>query len=232
MKFQIPVNFAFFEIILKFYQIKLSLMEKPFIVGITGGSGSGKTTFLKAIEEKFSKEEICIVSQDEYYRSREEQLIDENGVQNFDLPTSIDDVRFAADLKKLISGEIVHKEEYTFNNELAEAKMLTFKPTKVVIVEGIFIFHYPAIAQMLDFKIFIDARDDLKIIRRIRRDRLERNYPLDDVLYRYQYHVTPAYERYIKPYKADANVIINNHSNFQSALDMVVAFLDYKLVNK
>lgn len=206
-------------------------MEKPFIVGITGGSGSGKTTFLKAIEEKFSKEEICIVSQDEYYRPREEQFVDENGVQNFDLPSSINDIRFADDLKKLIAGETVEKQEYTFNNDLAEAEMLTFKPTKVIIVEGIFIFHYPLIAQMLDFKIFIDARDDLKIIRRIRRDRLERNYPLDDVLYRYQHHVTPAYERYIKPYKADANVIINNHSNFQSALDMVVAFLDYKLVD-
>ena len=206
-------------------------MEKPFIVGITGGSGSGKTTFLKAIEDKFSKDEICIVSQDEYYRPREEQFVDENGVQNFDLPTSIDDVKFARDLKNLINGETVNKKEYTFNNNLAEAKMLTFTPTKVIIVEGIFIFHYPVIAQMLDFKIFIDARDDLKIIRRIRRDRLERNYPLDDVLYRYQYHVTPAYERYIKPYKADANVIINNHSNFQSAIDMVVAFLDYKLTN-
>lgn len=204
-------------------------MERPFIVGITGGSGSGKTTFIKAIKQKFSKADICIVSQDEYYRPREEQLTDENGVQNFDLPTSIDDEHFAKDLEKLISGETVHKKEYTFNNDLAKAKMLTFNPTKVIIVEGIFIFHFPQIAKLLDFKIYIDARDDLKIIRRIRRDRMERNYPLDDVLYRYQHHVTPAYEQYIKPYKSDANVIINNHANFQSALNMVVAFLEYKL---
>lgn len=204
-------------------------MNKPFIVGITGGSGSGKTTFLKEIEAKFSKEEICIISQDEYYKPREEQFVDSEGVQNFDLPSSIDDVKFAADLQRLINGETVTKEEYTFNNDLAEPKMLTFKPTKVIIVEGIFIFHYLLISKLLDFKIYIDARDDLKIIRRIKRDQLERNYPLEDVLYRYEHHVTPAYEKFIKPYKPAANVIINNHEDFNSALDMVVAFLEYKL---
>ncbi len=204
-------------------------MNKPFIIGIAGGSGSGKTTFLKKIGEKFSKDEICIISQDEYYKPRETQLIDKTGVTNFDLPTSIDEVKFAQDLQRLINGETVTKQEYTFNNDAVEAKILTFLSTKVIIVEGIFIFHYPLISNMLDFRIYIDARDDLKVIRRIKRDQVERNYPVEDVLYRYEHHVMPAYERYTKPYKQNADVIINNHSNFENALDMVTAFLNFKL---
>lgn len=207
-------------------------MNKPFIIGIAGGSGSGKTTFLKRIGLKFPKEEICIISQDEYYKPRETQLIDENGVTNFDLPTSIDVAYFAKDLQTLLDGEIVTKKEYTFNNDLAKAKTLTFKPTKVIIVEGIFIFHYLPIMELLDFKIYIDARDDLKVIRRIKRDQIERNYPVEDVLYRYEHHVMPAYEKFTKPYKQSADVIINNHSNFESALDMVTSFLAYKLNEK
>jgi uridine kinase len=207
-------------------------MNKPFIIGIAGGSGSGKTTFLKRIGLTFPKAEICIISQDEYYRPRETQLIDDNGVTNFDLPTSIDVAHFSKDLQTLINGDVVTKTEYTFNNDLAKAKTLTFKPTKVIIVEGIFIFHYLPITKLLDFKIYIDARDDLKIIRRIKRDQIERNYPVEDVLYRYEHHVMPAYEKFTKPYKQSADVIINNHSNFESALDMMTSFLAYKLKSK
>ena len=202
---------------------------KPFIIGITGGSGSGKTTFLKRLGLKFSSDEICIVSQDEYYKARETQLIDENGVTNFDLPTSIDAESFANDLAKLANGEVVIKEEYTFNNDLQKPKLLTFNPTKVIIVEGIFIFHYKQIIDLLDFKVFIDARDDLKVIRRIKRDQIERNYPVEDVLYRYEHHVMPAYEQYIKPYKDKADVIINNHEKFENALDMVAVFIEKKI---
>jgi uridine kinase len=201
---------------------------KPFIIGITGGSGSGKTTFLKRLGLKFSNDEICIVSQDEYYKPRESQLIDDKGITNFDLPTSIDSATFAKDLSKLAKGEIVTKTEYTFNNSLQEAKMLTFKPTKVIIVEGIFIFHYKEIMDLLNFKVFIDARDDLKIIRRIKRDQIERNYPVEDVLYRYEHHVMPAYEKFTKPYKEKADVIINNHEKFENALDMVATFISKK----
>lgn len=201
---------------------------KPFIIGITGGSGSGKTTFLKRLGLKFSTDEICIVSQDEYYKPRESQLIDDKGVTNFDLPTSIDSATFAKDLSKLANGKIVTKAEYTFNNSLQEAKMLTFKPTKVIIVEGIFIFHYKEIMDLLNFKVFIDARDDLKVIRRIKRDQIERNYPVEDVLYRYEHHVMPAYEKFTKPYKEKADVIINNHEKFENALDMVATFISKK----
>ena len=145
------------------------------------------------------------------------------------MPTSIDAESFANDLAKLANGEVVIKEEYTFNNDLQKPKLLTFNPTKVIIVEGIFIFHYKQIIDLLDFKVFIDARDDLKVIRRIKRDQIERNYPVEDVLYRYEHHVMPAYEQYIKPYKDKADVIINNHEKFENALDMVAVFIEKKI---
>jgi uridine kinase len=201
-------------------------MNKPFFIGVSGGSGSGKTTFLRGLAERFHAADVCFISQDDYYKPRTAHPIDAYGFQNFDLPTGIDVVAFEEDLKKLTNGETVFREEYIFNNERAQPKILTFEPRKVIIVEGLFIFYFPEILNLLDFKIFIDARDDLKIIRRIKRDKNERNYPIDDVLHRYEHHVMPAYERYIKPYKQRADVIINNHDDFGNALTMVAAFID------
>ena len=102
-------------------------MRKPFTIGITGGSGSGKTFFLQGLSSHFKPDEICLISQDNYYRSRDQQPIDENGVKNFDLPTSIDRDSFRADLVKLKAGQDVIKKEYTFNNPGAEPKLLEFK---------------------------------------------------------------------------------------------------------
>lgn len=201
------------------------MKNKPFIIGITGGSGSGKTTFINQLKAAFSEEELCVVSQDDYYRPREEQVADKNGVTNFDLPTCIYKEELLADIEKLIAGEVVEREEYTFNNDLAEPKILTFRPTPLIIVEGLFVFHYKEIFKLLDLKIFLDAKDNLKVIRRIKRDRVERNYPLDDVLYRYEHHVMPTFEKYILPYKSEADIIINNNANFEKGMKVMLGFM-------
>ena len=204
-------------------------MAKPYLIGLTGGSGSGKTTFIRELEEKFKPTELCIISQDDYYFPKEKQKMDAQGVHNFDLPSSIDSKSFADDLIRLISGEIVRRTEYTFNNENATPKTLIFHPAPIILVEGIFVFHYQEIMKLLDLKIFLDAKENLKVIRRIKRDRIERNYPIEDVLYRYEKHVMPTFEKYILPYKDEADIIINNNEHFKNALEVIEGFVYLKV---
>jgi len=206
----------------------LQVMTNTYIIGITGGSGSGKTTLLKQVEKMFLRERVCIISQDDYYRPRGEQKIDEKGIKNFDLPYSIDSESFTNDIKLLIEGKTVTRQEYVFNNSNATPKIRTFRPAPVVIVEGLFIFHFEAIKKLIDLKIFVHAPDHLKIIRRIKRDRIERNYPLEDVLYRYEHHVQPSYKKYIEPYLNESDIIINNNDeeSLNKGLKVLKGFLN------
>ena len=204
-------------------------MEKPYIIGISGGSGSGKTTFIKELKERHSTDDVCFLSLDDYYRPREEQWEDAEGVKNFDLPSSIDEKAFVQDVTALLQGETITRKEYVFNNALATPKDLVFCPAPILILEGIFVFHFEEIRNMLDLKVFLHAKENLKVIRRIKRDRVERNYPLEDVLYRYQHHVLPTFEQYIKPYQEEADIVVNNNNHFKNALDVVSGFIRFKL---
>ncbi|HMP99272.1 MAG TPA: uridine kinase [Cyclobacteriaceae bacterium] len=200
-------------------------MKTPFTISITGGSGSGKTYFLKELSSKFRKEDICLVSQDNYYRERDLQPVDEEGHRNFDLPESLNRELFSRDIQRLRNMEVVEKEEYTFNNPNVTPRMLVFKPAPILIIEGLFVQYFPEIAQQIDLKIFIEAKDHVKLSRRIRRDNTERGYDLDDVLYRYQNHVMPVYETLIEPLKHKADMIIPNNEHFSHALPVLQAFM-------
>lgn len=207
-------------------------MEKPYIIGITGGSGSGKTRFLKQLLEGFDGRHVTCISQDDYYRPREYQLVDKNGELNFDRPESIDYEHFATDLKALSEGKSIQKDEYTFNNPNAEAKTLVRKSAPVILVEGIFIFHYKKIAELIDLKIFIDARDYVKLQRRLKRDREERGYDADDVLYKYENHIMPSYQKYIEPYKESADLVVPNNKDFDKALHVIKSAIKSKIMTE
>jgi uridine kinase len=196
-----------------------------FLIGITGGSGSGKTTFINKLRSVFTEEELCVLSQDNYYRPRQDQLIDDQGVKNFDRLDSIDMWQFEKDTELLVSGQEVVRTEYVFNNENAEPQKLVFKPAPVVIIEGLFVMASDVMRHLMDMRVYIFAHEIKKVIRRIRRDGLERNYPIDDVLYRYEHHVMPSYEKYIKPTLFEADVIINNNNDMESALLLYEGFI-------
>ena len=189
-------------------------MNKPFIIGVAGGSGSGKTFFLNCFLQHFSLAEACLVSQDDYYIPVAHNMTrEENTLYNFDLPTTLDRQYFYEDIKKLINGETVLKKEYTFNNPDLVPKMLEIKPAPIVIVEGLFILYFNEIAELLDLKLFIEADNNIALGRRLKRDLAERGYGYDDVLYRWTNHVTPGYNEYLLPYKETCHQVITNNTN-------------------
>lgn len=173
---------------------------------------------------------ICVISQDDYYRPLEKQKKDKNGVYNFDLPKSIDKKAFGQDIQRLIEGETVLRPEYTFNNAHAVPQMLTFQPAPIIIVEGLFVFYYKNVREKLDLRVFLQAKENLKVIRRIKRDRVERDLPLDTVLYQYENHVLPTFEKYIKPFVDDADIVINNNHSFDRGIEVLIGFLQMTLV--
>lgn len=200
-----------------------------YTIGITGGSGSGKTFFINELSKGFESDELCLISQDHYYKDHSHQKIDERGVTNYDIPEAIDIDEFYSDILRLKRGETVARMEYTFNNPSALRSMLQFRPAPILIVEGLFIQYFPHLEQQLDLKIFIEAKDHLKLSRRIRRDNDVRGYDLDDVLYRYQHHVMPVYESLIEPLKHKADLVIPNNHHFTHALDILSHGLRSKL---
>jgi len=204
-------------------------VKPTYTIGITGGSGSGKTFFLEGLSSRFTPEQLCLISQDNYYKPRDSQPLDANQVKNFDLPESIDREAFAHDIKQLKSGQEVVKKEYTFNNPAKIPKTLVFRPTPILVVEGLFVQYFEEISSELDLKVFIEAKDHVKLGRRIRRDQIDRGYDLDDVLYRYQYHVMPVYESLIDPLKHRADLIVPNDKGFDRALEVLTGYLRSRL---
>jgi len=185
--------------------------KKPYVIGIAGSSGSGKTFFLNCFLKHFRPEAVTLISQDDYYIPANTKTQEENKLYNFDLPTSIDRDAFYKDISDLFEGKTIYKEEYTFNNPAIKPKMLEIKPAPILIIEGLFIYHYTEVNHLIDHRIFLDANQEIALERRLRRDLIERGYFEDDVLYKWVNHVLPSYNEYLLPYKNTCDqVIINN----------------------
>jgi uridine kinase len=207
-------------------------MGKHYVVGIAGGSASGKTSFLKKLEENLPKDSVSIISQDNYYKPQEQQQRDENGEVNYDLPTSIDKDAFFKDIKTLLSGKEISFHEYTFNNPERDPKLHTIRPAPILIVEGLFVFHYPEVRHLLDLRVYLDVREDIKLKRRIIRDRDERGYPEAVVRYQWEHHVLPSFKKFLKPYRDDSHIIITNNITFDKGLGVLTDHMHYKLENE
>lgn len=200
-------------------------------MGIAGGSASGKTSFLNALLNEFDEDELSLVSQDNYYRPAEEQQKDDNGWLNFDLPESLHRQEFHRDLQRLKNNERVDRLEYTFNNPAVTPQMITVHPTPIIVTEGLFVFHYDEIWQMLDHKVYLYADPDIRLNRRIERDARERGYPEHEVRYQWNNHVIPADKKYLEPYRHRCDLIVENDDHFEDGLQTLVNHLRSILIS-
>lgn len=196
-------------------------MSGTYLVGLTGGSASGKTHFLNSLKKHFNADKLCIISQDNYYKHLHHHKLDELGNVNYDLPDCIDLNAFANDVKLLHDGKAVYRHEYLFQHENQQGKLLEFKPAPIIICEGLFIFYHQEIFKQFDLKIFIQAEESIALQRRFKRDVAERNIPEDFVLYQWKNHVLPAYQKYLLPFMAQADIVVNNNEHFDKSLDLL-----------
>lgn len=205
------------------------MKNKPYVIGIAGGSGSGKTFFLNCFLNHFKTDEICLISQDDYYIPVGELTQEQNKLHNFDLPNAIDDKQFFTDIQKILNGETIYKKAYKFNKKNAEQEILEIKPASILIIEGLFILHYPEIASLLNLKIFIQAQEEVALQRRIKRDFIERGYSENDVRYKWNNHVLPSYNEYLLPYRTVADKIIDNNLNIADQIIKTTAEISREL---
>jgi uridine kinase len=203
-------------------------MKKPYIIGVCGGTASGKTYFLERLQAQLPEGTATLISLDNFYRPKEEQPLDENNIPNYDTPESIHWDRLHSSLEQLRSGKEVRLKKYTFNNPLAKEEWLTWNPAPVWIVEGLFCLQDKFLRESFDMILFIDPEEHVKIFRRIERDHAERGYDLKDVAYRYLHHVMPAYQQYVYPYRSKAHVIIPNNQDISPVVEMWSIFIKEK----
>ena len=189
-----------------------------YLVGVAGGSGSGKTTLVRALRDSFPEGSVCLVSQDDYYLPKEQQLVDPNGRINFDLPSSVNLDDLASDLRKLMAGDPIYRKEYTFNQEGRESRMIEVFPAQLILVEGLFLLHHEAVRDLFHLRVFVEASEDAQLERRLRRDAIERGYGRADVMYQWEHHVLPAYRNYLLPYRDLCDLQVVNETNVHDAV--------------
>ena len=199
------------------------------IIGIGGGTGSGKTTVVNQILSEFPAGEVEVISQDSYYKDTSHLSFEERCKINFDHPKSIDFELLESHLKALKKGENINQPVYSFKTHNRTGETTITKPKKVVIVEGILILSNTELRSLFDIKIFVHADSDERLMRRLKRHIAERGRDLDEVLERYQTTLKPMHQQFIEPMKAFADIIIpNNHYN-TVAVNVVKSIINEQL---
>ena len=195
-------------------------MSEVMIIGIAGGTGSGKTTLTERISEQFG-DNVTVLKHDDYYRRHDEMCYEERAKLNYDHPDAFETSLLIEHLKKLKNFETIQCPiyDYTIHNRSDEVK--TIYPTNVIIVEGILIFAEKELVDLMDIKIFVDTDADVRIIRRIKRDVVERARSLDSVITQYLTTVKPMHEQFVEPSKKNADLIVLEGGHNLVAMDMI-----------
>jgi uridine kinase len=199
------------------------------IIGIAGGTGSGKTTVVHQILNELPETEVGILHQDAYYKDNSHLSFDERALINFDHPRAIDFELMVQHLVDLKAGKVIQQPVYSFVTHNRTDDTVTAHPRKVIIVEGILIFANPELRDLCDMKIFVHADSDERLIRRLRRDIAERGRDMDEVLSRYQTTLKPMHQQFIEPTKAFADIIIPNDKYNTVAIDVVRAVIHQRI---
>ncbi len=199
------------------------------IIGIAGGTGSGKTTVVNQIINELPTDEVGVISQDSYYNDLSHMTLAERKKVNFDHPKAIDFPLLIKHLTLLKEGESIHQPVYSFLECNRTDEMVVIHPRKVLLVEGILIMTNPQIRDMFDIKIFVHADSDERLIRRLKRDINERGWDLNDTLDCYQNTLKPMHDQFIEPSKEYADIIIPNNKYNTVAVDIVRGIINEKL---
>ena len=199
------------------------------IIGIAGGTGSGKTTVVNQIIKQLPIDEVCVISQDSYYNATDNMPYEERAKINFDHPRAIDFNLIINHLKALKDGNTIDQPVYSFVTHNRTKDIIKTHPRKVVIVEGILILNNKELRDLFDIKIFVHAETDERLIRRLKRDITERGRNIDEVLSRYQTTLKPMHQEFIEPTKNFADLIIPNDRYNNVAIDIVRTVINERL---
>ncbi len=199
------------------------MKENCIIIGIAGGSGSGKTTIARKLIETFEAEDAVLIEQDAYYKDVHASSVEERSKMNFDHPDAIEFDLLKSHLMDLIKGKSIDRPIYDFSQHMRKTETTTIHPSRIIIVEGILIFAIPELREMFDIKLFVDTEPDEMLLRRIERDIKERGRTFESVRDQYLATVKPMYLKFAEPSKRYADIIIPRGGQNQIAINMIIA---------
>ena len=195
--------------------------QKPLVIGIAGGSGSGKTTVSKEISKRLPADRVLILTEDAYYNDNSALSMDERKKINYDHPNAYDTDLLIEQLQDLLDGKAIEMPTYNFNILSRAKDTIHVEPANIIILEGILVLASEELRKFLDLKLFVDADDDIRFIRRLQRDTQERGRSIDWIISQYLATVKPSYNQFVEPNKKYADIIIPQGGENQVAIDMV-----------
>lgn len=201
----------------------------PLIIGVAGGSGAGKTTVVRHIVEAVGSENIEVIQHDSYYRDLKHLSFEERAHKNFDHPAALETELMVRHIRALGEGYQVEIPLYDFSRHVRKEETRLVQPAGVILIDGILIFNEKELRELMDIKIYVDTDDDVRLLRRIRRDIMDRDRDLESVLDQYETHVRPMHLEFVEPSKRYADVIIPRGGENEVALDMLNALIQERI---
>jgi uridine kinase len=199
------------------------------VLGIAGGTASGKTTVARKLHEAFSSR-VAFIDQDSYYRPLDHLSLEERREVNFDHPDAFDSDLLVQHVKALKAGNAIEKPVYDFVTSTRQPRTVTVKPAELILIEGILVMHMDALRAEMDVKVFVETEDDVRIIRRLTRDIKERGRDFDHVIHQYFRHVRPMHMAFVEPSKRHADIVVPHGGNNETAIDMLVGAIKARLL--